>query len=734
MSFTTLINLKGTEQKRVWVTDDYDYVTEEGWNINDVVAVLSVTGPKGLFYQNIDFDDPDIDHSIKRGSTKAINIPLDPVTGYTEPIKGNYTVKLTAKNKSTNQEIEFMRTYQYDVTLPQIQTDIKAGPYSGKLSSRDITDYGIWASQITREHRVKYPTQLIPPVPDVVSSSDYIEITPIYTNKWVVEVTSSVLWIFPDTLQVEWEGYGSFDKCVYGACIAAMATALNTLLDIYRGELPSQVSNQESRQKRLVIINQSWHLLNQAYQQGNVEECDRLADIIQKQIEYTGMGVCGGPIVYEVIPCPPYSGGGGGGGDNLIFRNGITRTLDIVEMGGSLIKNTEISTGVYSFDIFGSSGSNAVAMGASASAGINLEHVTGSSQAKIAVKGGGLELDYIGINSRRYEIKEAGLVERADYKSTYTPRSLVAKDYVDLNNNWGSQVVQRDISLSGNGTLASPLSVTNPFPGFTTLLADYGYVEPTHSFAEITDKPTTLLGYGITDAVSAFLGLSDTPSTYTGHALKWLRVNVAASGIEFVTSTDWLPLTGGTLTGPLRIHTSNDYPLVMRQIGTGSVTGVPEGGKNMIGFEDGQGDLQGEIGITSGGNLLLKTHVATGFIEANNLVAVNTGKAPGLSRFKYGLEVNYGKGNQALNNFTVHTLNYLAIATNSANNSLSLMNNALGKIGFFNAIPSAQSTGWTVTNHVEDKTYDITETTINEMAKVLGTVITELKNKGLIGS
>lgn len=130
----------------------------------------------------------------------------------------------------------------------------------------------------------------------------------------------------------------------------------------------------------------------------------------------------------------------------------------------------------------------------------------------------------------------------------------------------------------------------------------------------------------------------------------------------------------------------------------------------------------------------IKEEVLNSGIYVTSKVYVNTGKAPGLSRFKHGLEINYGQGIVTLDNFTVHTNLYAAIVVNSNDNSLLLMNNALGKIGFFSATPSAQSTGWTVTNHSEDKAYNITETTVNEIARVLGTVITELKTKGLIGS
>jgi len=47
----------------------------------------------------------------------------------------------------------------------------------------------------------------------------------------------------------------------------------------------------------------------------------------------------------------------------------------------------------------------------------------------------------------------------------------------------------------------------------TNLLTDYGYTEPTHTFAELLAKPTTIGGYGITDFNSLFTTQFGTKST-----------------------------------------------------------------------------------------------------------------------------------------------------------------------------------------------------------------------------
>lgn len=106
---------------------------------------------------------------------------------------------------------------------------------------------------------------------------------------------------------------------------------------------------------------------------------------------------------------------------------------------------------------------------------------------------------------------------------------------------------------------------------------------------------------------------------------------------------------------------------------------------------------------------------------------------PGQSLIGAGLIINNDAGSLAISDFQVKTATYNALFVDASNDSVSVMSNALGKVGFFGATPSVQSTGWTVTNHVLDKVIDANATTINEICDVLGELITELKSKGILG-
>lgn len=56
------------------------------------------------------------------------------------------------------------------------------------------------------------------------------------------------------------------------------------------------------------------------------------------------------------------------------------------------------------------------------------------------------------------------------------------------------------------------------------------------------------------------------------------------------------------------------------------------------------------------------------------------------------------------------------------------------KLGFWNATPVAQNTGWTTSNVTPDKALDADATTLDEVADVLCTLIEQLKTYGLLGA
>lgn len=596
-----------------------------GWNINDVVATIILIGPEGEIYRNEDFENPDIVPATSRYLNKTITLPLDPLTNYQNILQGNYTLKVMYYNSNLDEYYNFLDVYQYDFDPPTITNTTVSGPYTGILKSNDTTEYGNDVYQIIREHRIIYPDELDPQPADIVSSNAEVQVSPIYTNEWTIQISSFVEYRKSDDLRIYWEGSGEFTHCVYGGCIGAMYEAIENMLATFTDELACNLITKEQYEQRLVIVNTAWHLLNEAYWSGEAEEADEQAYIIQEQVAYTGSGICGGSSSEEVIPCPPYTGGGVGG--TYTFANGLTEGGGNVVWGGYLTQATTINTGVHALTFSGASGSNSYAV----VLGEDIEYLdfrkrSGDYGSAVHVGEFFVDLLYTDYatpaNSKTYRLGSSGLVEDSDYSAGYTALSLVNKSYVDgiLT---GLDTVATDATISGDGTVGDPLSVATPFPGFTDLLTDYGYTEPTHEFSEITNTPTTLAGYGITDAPTTFLQMTDTPASYSGFGGYFVRVNTGATGLEFVTGGTWVPATGGTFTGQVIISTSNDRPIVLKQIGVGSNPGVPEAGTNLVSFQDNDGDEQGYVGIDASGNIILHSSITGGGVLADDDLTVN---------------------------------------------------------------------------------------------------------------
>jgi hypothetical protein len=56
------------------------------------------------------------------------------------------------------------------------------------------------------------------------------------------------------------------------------------------------------------------------------------------------------------------------------------------------------------------------------------------------------------------------------------------------------------------------------------------------------------------------------------------------------------------------------------------------------------------------------------------------------------------------------------------------------RLGFWNAAPVVQNTGWTANNVTANRVFDASATTLAEVANVLGTLINQLKTYGLLGA
>jgi hypothetical protein len=82
--------------------------------------------------------------------------------------------------------------------------------------------------------------------------------------------------------------------------------------------------------------------------------------------------------------------------------------------------------------------------------------------------------------------------------------------------------------------------------------------------------------------------------------------------------------------------------------------------------------------------------------------------------------------------FRVESDTYNAINIDASADSIVIMSNTAGKIGFWGHAAAAQPAAYTPTNVTPDRSYDANSTTLDEIADVLGTLIADLQTLGVV--
>lgn len=195
--------------------------------------------------------------------------------------------------------------------------------------------------------------------------------------------------------------------------------------------------------------------------------------------------------------------------------------------------------------------------------------------------------------------------------------------------------------------------------------------------------------------------------------------------------------------GSLRLYTLNSSTMTEKfritndgqtYIGTGGV--IPTARLHVRGigststttaFRVENANASASLLVTDDGNVSI-----TGSLNVSGSI-ISTSPITGQSILGTGLIVNNNNGTTSISDFEVRTQLYDAIYVSSSLNSLLLMSNANGKVGFFGATPNTQSLGWNTTNAQVTKSFDADTITLAQLADVVGTLIAEFKAKGLLG-
>lgn len=169
-----------------------------------------------------------------------------------------------------------------------------------------------------------------------------------------------------------------------------------------------------------------------------------------------------------------------------------------------------------------------------------------------------------------------------------------------------SEITDFDTEVSNNASVvANTAKVT--FPGFTSLAADYGYSEPTHTWIELTD----------TD-----------PASYAGSANYLVRVNSTPDGLEFVDPSTVIPAVEDTAygvgwSGNASAASKNAIYNKFESLSFGDVTKVGTPANNQLGVWTGDGTIEGSSQLLlNGSTMTLGTNDTTAGsfgIYGNNL-------------------------------------------------------------------------------------------------------------------
>jgi hypothetical protein len=229
-------------------------------------------------------------------------------------------------------------------------------------------------------------------------------------------------------------------------------------------------------------------------------------------------------------------------------------------------------------------------------------------------------------------------------------------------------------------------------------------------------------------------GSSQLTASYDGR-YEIQGTGIVSGAVQIVTL---LPI--GTVSGSSQLTSSYDARYVI----SGSIGILPDGvvsGSSQVVLTETNGyttfssslDNRMNTFATTGSNIFIGDEVISGSLYVSGTISIGDSLQIEQSTLEGGIVINNSRGTGSAFDFEVKTENHVAIRTDSTNDSVQIMDNAMGKVGFFGNTPSIQSTGWGANGSPSVKTYTITATTLNELSEIVGTLINELKSKGIIG-
>lgn len=164
--------------KQLKFTDSTDYAAQ-GTSDANVTIVIKVESPSGVFYNNTNHGDPDIDPDVSLNSTKLIALPLD---GSGQPEQGLYTITLEYEDTVVGPTtVTDVKTFTLDYTSPTVDIDMTVDCVTPLLTATDDSAYTVngVAPSVVRDFKIHYPPST--PTADVTGTAASINTSTFYT-------------------------------------------------------------------------------------------------------------------------------------------------------------------------------------------------------------------------------------------------------------------------------------------------------------------------------------------------------------------------------------------------------------------------------------------------------------------------------------------------------------------------------------------------------------------------
>lgn len=329
--------------KQITFTDKTDFVGQ-GTVAGNVTVVAKITAPvTGVFYNNTNHGDPDIDCGVSLDSIKEILLPLDLETSL--PEQGEYTIELTYVDSIVPATVVETRTFTLDYESPSVDLTTTVDCLSPILKTTDDTAYtkNTVNPTITRAMAINYPLSL--GLPAVTGTANSLSTQEVYVVsgkelEYSTSLTANISYLFDVTDSMYVIDEVSSDVYFGVACDGDLCSIYCAIRSQYLRWIDAKAVNTTRSNIELAKFQQITSIAGMV---GTAMKCGKGTDVSEYVAEILKIadadGGCG---------CndgePQLVTGLGMGGSNVVVEAGTGMTVSSVDGGGLITYTVSLSS------------------------------------------------------------------------------------------------------------------------------------------------------------------------------------------------------------------------------------------------------------------------------------------------------------------------------------------------------------------------------------------------------